>query len=233
MGRPSKPLISRKKTLEVALRIIDKEGLDAVSIRRLGRELNIQGISLYHHFKNKDEILVGACQLALADVRTPTSPDMPWREWLFRNAAAYRKALQAHPNLIPVLMRRHPLRIGLPEHNATASLLAIQGVPPGAVLPLVEALEQLALGSASFQSAVERDEHSETWKTHFPHLWHLSRQSALTGDQMFELIARAAIDVIVAAVPTAHDEAEASSRNKRGGGGRPAARAARAAREDR
>jgi TetR/AcrR family tetracycline transcriptional repressor len=197
MGRPSKPLISRKRTLEVALRIIDKEGLDALSIRRLGRELDVQGISLYHHFKGKDEILTGACALALADVRTPTSSELPWRDWLFQNALAYRKALKAHPNLIPVLMKRHPLRIGLSEHNASAALLAVQGVPGGAVMPLLEALEELALGSASYQSAVENDEHSSEWKTNYPYLFHLSKQATVTNDQIFELIARAAIDIIV------------------------------------
>ena len=46
MARPKKALISRRKTLEAALRIIDAEGLEALSIRRLGRALNVQGISL-------------------------------------------------------------------------------------------------------------------------------------------------------------------------------------------
>jgi TetR/AcrR family tetracycline transcriptional repressor len=200
MGRPSKPLISRKRTLEVALRIVDEEGLEALSIRRLGRELDIQGISLYHHFKGKEDILLGACALALADVRTPTSDELPWRDWLFQNAVAYRKALKAHPNLIPVLMRRHPLRIGLSEHNSTAGLLAVQGVPAGAVMPLVEALEELSLGSASYQSAVDSDQHSSEWRTSYPYLFHLSKKSVLDNDEIFELIARAAIDAIVKAV---------------------------------
>jgi len=195
MGRPRKPLISRRKTLETALRIIDEEGLDALSIRRLGRELNVQGISLYHHFKSKEEILAGTCQLALAEVRTPTSSDLPWREWLLENALRYRKALDAHPNLTPVLMRRHPLRIGLSEHNATAGLLAVQGVPPDAIMPLMEALEEIALGSANYKSAVENDDQSESWKTEHPFLYHLSRRS-IDRERLFEVMARAIIDAI-------------------------------------
>ena len=197
MGRPNKALISRTDTLKVALRIIDQEGLDELSIRRLGRELNVQGISLYHHFKNKDEILAGVCALALSDVRTPNTNDTDWREWLYQNAVAYRRTLQAHPNLIPVLMRRHPLRIGLAEHNATAGLLAVQGVPAGAIMPLVEALEELALGSASYQSAVDKDEHSDLWKESYPYLYHLSKKTVLSKDRIFELIARAAIEAIM------------------------------------
>jgi TetR/AcrR family tetracycline transcriptional repressor len=196
MGRPSKPLISPSLVVKEALRIIDEEGLEELSIRRLGRELNVQGISLYHHFKNKDEILAGACALALSQVRTPRNCDTNWREWLLQNAIEYRKALQQHPNLIPVLMRRHPLRIGLKEHNATAGLLAVQGVRGEAIMPLVEALEELALGSASYQSAVDNDEHTEHWREHYPYLYILSRKSVLSKDRIFELIARAAIEAI-------------------------------------
>ena len=200
MGRPTKALISRSATLKAALRIIDQEGLDSLSIRRLGRELNVQGISLYHHFQNKDEILAGVCELALSDVRTPNSADTDWREWLLMNAVEYRKALQAHPNLIPVLMRRHPLRIGLKEHNATAGLLAVQGAPTEAIMPLLEVLEELALGSASYQSAVDNDENSESWRDNYPYLYHLSRKTTLSKDRIFELIACAAIDAITAEV---------------------------------
>lgn len=195
MGRPRKPLISRRSTLAAALKVIDAEGLDALSIRRLGRELNVQGISLYHHFQSKEEILAGVCQLALAEVRTPSTSDAPWREWLLENALRYRRALNEHPNLTPVLMRRHPLRVGLAEHNATAGLLAVQGVPLDAIMPLMEALEELVLGSANYQSAVENDDQSESWKAEHPFLYHLSRRH-VDRDRLFEVMARAVIDAI-------------------------------------
>lgn len=197
MARPRKPLISRRKTLEAALKIIDEEGLEAVSIRRLGRELNVQGISLYHHFQSKDEILAGVAQLALAEVRTPASGDLPWRQWLLANTLNYRRALKEHPNLTPVLMRRHPLRVGLAEHNATAGLLAVQGVPPEAIMPLMEALEEIVLGSANYQSAIDNDDQSESWKADHPFLYHLSRRP-VDRDRLFEVMARAVIDAIAA-----------------------------------
>jgi AcrR family transcriptional regulator len=200
VARPKTPLISRRKTLEVALDIVDNEGLDALSIRRLATELKVNGASLYHHFANKDEILAGVAQLALADVRTPTDPDAEWREWLLRNVLGYRQALKMHPHLIPVLVKRHPLRIGLAEHNASAALLAVKGVPHGAILPVLEALEQLAIGSVLYESAVELDEHPEAWKDQYPHLYQLGQQAALDQDEIFEVMARAIIDAIVDAV---------------------------------
>ena len=68
MPRPKFALISRRKTLEAALHIIDTEGLDALSLRRLAIELNVNPASLYHHFSNKEEILVGAAMLALSSL---------------------------------------------------------------------------------------------------------------------------------------------------------------------
>ncbi|MGJ3558259.1 TetR family transcriptional regulator [Streptomyces sp. INA 01156] len=101
MARPKVPLISRRKALEAALEIVDGEGLDALSIRRLGEALKVNGASLYHHFRNKDEILVGVTQLALADVATPRTENESWRVWLPLNAYRTRQALISHPELIP------------------------------------------------------------------------------------------------------------------------------------
>lgn len=197
MGRPKRALISRRKTLEVALRLIDEEGLDALSMRRLGAELNVRGISLYHHFPSKEHILVGACELALAEVRTPHAPDTPWQEWLAANSVAYYQALRKHPNLIPILMRRHPLRIGLAEHNATAGMLAVQGVPPGAIMTLLDATEALALGCAVYESAVEADEGKDDWASAHPFLFLVSRNRRLSHLQAFKVGIRSVIDAIM------------------------------------
>jgi hypothetical protein len=86
------------------------------------------------------------------------------------------------------------------EHNATAGLLAVQGVPPEAIMPLLETLEELALGSASYESAVDKDEHSESWQVDYPNLYHLSRRTSLSRDDVFELVARATIDAIINAI---------------------------------
>jgi TetR/AcrR family transcriptional regulator, tetracycline repressor protein len=199
MGRPRKPLISRRKTLEAALRIIDDEGLNALNIRRLGKELKVQGISLYNHFEDKDAILVGACELALADVRTPNTSNKNWREWLTAIAIEYWRALRKHPNLIPILTRRHPLRIGLSEHNAAAGLLAVQGVPPGVIMPLFESLEAVALGFGIYQAAVETDEQTDNWEAQYPSLFHVSQNRALPTSRVFEVVAQAAVEAVMKA----------------------------------
>jgi AcrR family transcriptional regulator len=203
MGRPKQALISRRKTLEVALRIIDEEGLDALSIRRLGDELNVRGISLYHHFKSKEHILIGACELALANVRTPNTSNVDWREWFVENCIEYYTALRTHPNLIPILMRRHPLRIGLAEHNATAGLLAVQGVPPGAIMALLEGFESLALGCAAYESAVDAD-NEDDWQAAQPFIYHVSRNRSITRERAFKVMAQSIAAGLLAEYEASH-----------------------------
>lgn len=148
MARPKVPLISRRKALETALEIVDREGLAALSIRRLGEALNVNGASLYHHFKNKEDILVGITQLALADVTSPRSEHDSWRVWLPLNAYRTRQALVTHPELIPVMLRRIPLGIGAKEVEASINRLEEEGVPIEAIVPLMQSLELLAIVSA-------------------------------------------------------------------------------------
>ena len=52
MARPTKPLISRDLCAQAALRIIDEDGLEALSLEKLARELGVKAPSLYHHFSN-------------------------------------------------------------------------------------------------------------------------------------------------------------------------------------
>jgi AcrR family transcriptional regulator len=148
MARPKVPLISRRKALEAALDIVDNEGLAALSIRRLGDALNVNGASLYHHFKDKEEILVGVTQLALADVTTPRSDSDSWRVWLPLNAYRTRQALIAHPHLISIMLRRVPLGIGTAEVEATVDRLKQEGVSMSVIAPLIESFELLAIASA-------------------------------------------------------------------------------------
>ena len=56
MVRPRTPLLSRDRIVEVAMAVIDAEGLEALSTRRLARELGVQAPSLYNHFATKEEI---------------------------------------------------------------------------------------------------------------------------------------------------------------------------------
>lgn len=186
MPRPKTPLISRRNALVAALDIIDREGLDAMRIRRLGDELGVNGASLYHHFRNKEEIVVGAAELALQYVRTPDTRNEGWQVWLLRNTRNTRKALMAHPHLIPVVLGRAPLGIGTAMLESSAALLEEQGVPVELVLPLMETLEMLAIASAMYSRRLDDLGGAKLTYHEHPTLLRASRNRDAAQEALFE-----------------------------------------------
>src|SRR4249920_75251 len=94
-----KPL-SRERIFDAALVLVDDEGIDALSMRKLGQALGYEAMSLYNHVKNKDEVLDGMLDLVLAEMEAPDPEGgLP---------AIRAAALSAHEAL-----RRHPWAAGL------------------------------------------------------------------------------------------------------------------------
>ena len=85
---------------------MDEEGLDALSMRRLGQELNSGATSLYWHIRNKDELL----DLVLDQVIGEVVPEMPreagWRETADATARALRRVLVRHRGVAQVMGER-------------------------------------------------------------------------------------------------------------------------------
>ncbi|TDD29454.1 TetR family transcriptional regulator [Kribbella turkmenica] len=101
-GRPraGEERLSREAILTAALRIVDDEGIDALTMRRLASTLGVNPMSLYHHLPNKAAVLAGLAELVFADLEQPDPGDaVPWQEQVKDAARSYRNALQAHPNL--------------------------------------------------------------------------------------------------------------------------------------
>jgi AcrR family transcriptional regulator len=186
-------VISARQTAEVALELIRNEGVEAVTIRRLAFELDVKSASLYYHFRNKEEILALAARVALQGIRGAGDPDRPWRDWLLENVVRYRRALLVYPDLIPTLMRRHPLHIGTDEHEQAVGLLRTQGVPAEIIMPLFDALEALACGSALYTTASAMHDRAEQWREDYPALHEATTAVRLSDEDAFE---RAALGVI-------------------------------------
>jgi TetR/AcrR family tetracycline transcriptional repressor len=78
-GAPaSRERLTKPRIVDAALRIMDEEGLDAVSMRRVARELGVEAMSLYNHVQSKEEILDGICERVMSEFDYP-SPSGDWR----------------------------------------------------------------------------------------------------------------------------------------------------------
>lgn len=96
---PVRERLTRERIVEAALRIMDEEGLDAVSMRRVAREVGVEAMSLYHHVRDKEDLLDGVCALVMRDFRFPDE-DRPWIEVARDGAREWRRVLRDHPNVI-------------------------------------------------------------------------------------------------------------------------------------
>jgi len=88
--------LTRDHILRAAIRIADEEGLDALTMRRLGQELGVQAMSLYNHVANKDDLYQGIVDLAMNEIEPP-SPDVDWKTALRQSAISAHQAFVRHP----------------------------------------------------------------------------------------------------------------------------------------
>ncbi|MFI2372592.1 TetR/AcrR family transcriptional regulator [Streptomyces sp. NPDC018833] len=152
MARPRKPLLSRELIVETASALVDAEGLDAVSTRRLAAELGVSGPSLYNHFRNKDEILDAVADAVSAQVDLSMFVEDDARDWrtaLHDYAVSYRAALTAHPHTVPLLAhgpRRRPA--GLRVADAVFGAMVRAGWPPAQATHIGALMRYFITGSA-------------------------------------------------------------------------------------
>lgn len=93
---PRGPL-TRERIAQAALDLIDREGLEACSMRRLGAELGVEAMALYHHFAGKGELFDAVMDRLLDDVDLPPRGDVPPLERLRRAMRSWRAVAIAHP----------------------------------------------------------------------------------------------------------------------------------------
>jgi AcrR family transcriptional regulator len=102
--RPRREPLSRQRIVQAALRIMDEEGLDAVTMRHVGRELGVEAMSLYNHVRDKDDILDGITEEVLRGFDMPRAED--WTEAARLAAREFRRILLAHPSVMTLLVER-------------------------------------------------------------------------------------------------------------------------------
>ena len=108
--------LTRGRVVSAALSIMDREGLEAVSMRRVGRELGVEAMSLYNHVADKDDLLDGIVELVMSEFRVPQDTG-DWFQAGREAAREWRRLLREHPQVIQVFAERSK-----PLESATALL---------------------------------------------------------------------------------------------------------------
>lgn len=97
--------LDRARVFTAALDIVDRDGLDKLTMRHLAAELGVEAPSLYKHVRGKDDLLDGVAERIYGSVQVPQNDD-PWPERVTAAARAFRSVLLAHPNAIEVVAMR-------------------------------------------------------------------------------------------------------------------------------
>jgi AcrR family transcriptional regulator len=100
----ARPPLTKERVLAAAVAYADEHGVEALSMRRLAKELGVEAMSLYNHVANKDEILAGIIDRATAEIELPDEPD--WQAALRRSAISAKEVFLRHPWLSRLMMSR-------------------------------------------------------------------------------------------------------------------------------
>ena len=175
MARPRQTLLTRSRIIEAAAALVDKEGLDALSTRRLATELGVQGPSLYNHFANKSDIVDAVADAVVAEVDLSAFKAFPWDEALRRWARSYHAVLVAHPNVVPVLAQGPGRRPGgLAMAEAVYGALVDAGWSYARATHIGALMRYLVTGSALGSFALGFDADPQLYDR-YPHLGHAPR----------------------------------------------------------
>jgi len=122
-GARRRPL-TRREVVTAALALVDAEGVDALTMRRLAERIGVYPTALYWHAGNKASLLAAVCELAHSDMELPpVVGGPPWHEWLRSMGHAARAMLHKHPNIAPVLASQ--LQVTTSSFPLSESVLAV------------------------------------------------------------------------------------------------------------
>jgi AcrR family transcriptional regulator len=184
--------LSRQQVLDAALSLADRDGVAALSMRRLGAELGVEAMTLYHYLPNKDALLDGVVERVMAEAETDLAAG-PWDRALTDFARSLRATLLRHPGAV-LLVATRPAATPETLHMAERglALLSAAGFPLGRALDTLNALTLFVIAHAASEvstaavnaaaAAGSQDYVAGLDEREFPLLSAAARSSAGTDD---------------------------------------------------
>jgi AcrR family transcriptional regulator len=182
MARPTTAKLDQARIRAAALALVDAEGLERLSMRRLATALDVSAASLYFHYATKDELLEAVAADILANVDT-SAFSSGWEPGVRAWARSLRAALAAHPRLVPVLSHAPGRRAdALQRADDIQGGLVAAGWPPREATMIGAAAKYLVFGAAlgSFAEGFAAD--PEVYADRYPHLGQAHRLAARAAE---------------------------------------------------
>ncbi len=109
--------LTRDRILRTAADLADQGGIESLSMRKLGRELGVEAMSLYNHVASKEDLFDGLADIVIGEIEVPARGD-DWKAAMRRRAISARQMLARHPwagGLMESRTNSSPARLGYPE----------------------------------------------------------------------------------------------------------------------
>lgn len=179
-GRPA--VLTIERIVAAAIEVLDAEGLEALTMRRIGARLGVAAMSLYRHVPNREALLAEVVNRLFAEAMAGYAPAAAWPEALAGFGAAYRRVLLAHPNAVP-LLATHPVDVDLGMKLLTGLLARFEaaGVPSGEALTAVQSVGVYVLGHALAQVGAPPAPTDEAASAFYDHWFEAGLAAMVTG----------------------------------------------------
>ena len=152
--RTDQPALSRDAIVREAIAMLDAEGIEALSMRKLGARLNAGATSLYRHVATKDELMELAVDEVAAEIHVPPAGGPDWRAAVTEAAGSFRTTALRHPWLTLVLGQAGLAYLG-PNYMAFSERLAALFTAAGFPEPsrAIDAVFSYVIGMCTTEAA--------------------------------------------------------------------------------
>ena len=209
-ARRAEPL-TRERIVGAALDLVDRAGLKALSMRRLGAALGVDPMAVYYHLPNKEALLDAIVEAVMAEIDLGRDhPDDPPEERILCAARAYRDAMLAHRNALPIVLARGPATLAaLRPVELLLGVLRGCGLAPEQALAGMNAIAAAVRGAAGMAGAPDAKPRARELAATlaglpgnpFPHLGEALRCAGDAFEPGFEFGIRALARGLMAAAP--------------------------------
>jgi AcrR family transcriptional regulator len=166
--------LNRERVLRAAIAFADANGIESLSMRKLGQELGVEAMSLYKHVANKDDMLDGMVDVVFSEIDLP--PDgVHWKTAMRLRAVSAREALSRHPWALGLTeSRMKPGPTNLRHHDSVIGCLREAGFSIEMAMHAYSALDSYIYGfalqekSLTFHTSDDVGEAAENMLSEFP-----------------------------------------------------------------
>jgi AcrR family transcriptional regulator len=156
-GAESRMPLSRDRILKAALALADANGIESLSMRKLGEAVGVEAMSLYNHVPSKGDLLDGLIDVVFSEIELPNSAD-DWKTAMRQRAIAVRAALKRHRWAIGLMeSRTSPGPATLRHHDAVLGCLRQAGFPIALAAHAYSALDSYIYGFALQEASLPFD----------------------------------------------------------------------------